>query len=224
MDKQRYISGTTKEVIEGVIKIAEEEMYISKLDFWFFTNDNKATDYISEFNSKLELITANDLKFEISMYQRLYEISEYIFGGEDYNKDNIEKYKIERSLFEDLNIRDANKKAFEILDFLKLEKQNFISAPQQIKKNEFIDIFKNDLGYNLFLDLKENYKNTKNNLANYSFIFYALQKDYLVCSGTKFKDFLLNFDISIDKIDTRQSGSNTKTSLFKSFEDKYLSK
>ena len=92
----------------------------------------------------------------------------------------------------------------------------------KLKINPHIEIFKNDIGYTLFLDLHNIYKSKQNHLANYSFVFYALENDYLVCSGNDFKKFISTLDIHIDKIDTRQSGTNNRTPLFNSIQEKYL--
>lgn len=99
--------------------------------------------------------------------------------------------------------------------------QTEVTRKVEVKKNEYIEIFANDLGQTLFFELHNIYKGKKNKLANYSFLFYALEKNYLVCTGTKFKEFLSDFDINIDKIDTRQSGTNNKTLLFNSILTRY---
>ena len=126
-------------------------------------------------------------------------------------------------------ILEVHQKAFEILEFLesKLEKAKQLkkvepTAKVEVKINPHIEIFKNDIGYTLFLDLHNIYKSKQNHLANYSFVFYALENDYLVCSGYDFKKFISTLDIHIDKIDTRQSGTNNRTPLFNSIQEKYL--
>lgn len=93
----------------------------------------------------------------------------------------------------------------------------------KIYKNSDPTIFKNDKGQTLFDELHQIYKDdNKRYLANYSFVFYSMQKKYLVCTGAKFLHYLATLDIYIDKIDTRQSGITTKTPLFNSIEAKYL--
>ena len=99
--------------------------------------------------------------------------------------------------------------------------QTVINTKVDVLKNEYIEIFANDLGHTLFFELHNIYKGKKNKLANYSFVFCALQKEYLVCSGTDFINFLSKFDINIDKIDSRQSGTNNKTPLFNSILTRY---
>jgi hypothetical protein len=125
------IKDKDEKVIETIIERQKEESYISKLDFEFFTNDNTALDYINEFILKSKLITAYDLKMEISMYKWLYELSEYLFGGEDFDENRVEDYEIEKQLFESIKIKEAHKKAFEISDFLKNKKIELSMSEQQ---------------------------------------------------------------------------------------------
>lgn len=99
-----------------------------------------------------------------------------------------------------------------------------ISSSDEVQRNKYIEIFKNDIGYTIFLDLHTLYKNKGNRQAHYSFLFYALQTDYLVCSGAQFVEFLSGLDIHIDKIDSRQSGTNKKKDLFNSIQCKYQKK
>jgi hypothetical protein len=97
-----------------------------------------------------------------------------------------------------------------------------IDKPDEVKENRYLEIFKNDLGYSIFLGLHNIYKLKPKKQANYSFLFYALGKDYLVCSGSDFITFLSKLNIHIDKIDSRQSGTNNKRDLFNSIQDKFL--
>ena len=97
-----------------------------------------------------------------------------------------------------------------------------IDKPDEVKENKYLEIFKNDLGYSIFLELHNIYKLKPKQQAYYSFLFYALDKDYLVCSGSDFITFLSKLNIHIDKIDSRQSGTNNKRDLFNSIQDKFL--
>lgn len=97
-----------------------------------------------------------------------------------------------------------------------------IDKPDEVKENKYLEIFKNDLGYSIFLELYNIYKLKPKQQAYYSFLFYALDKDYLVCSGSDFITFLSKLNIHIDKIDSRQSGTNNKRDLFNSIQDKFL--
>lgn len=132
--------------------------------------------------------------------------------------------------FKDNNLSNRISKSeavafYEWYDVLINDFENKGVNENSLDENINITIFKNDLGQTLFNQLHKIYKNEeKNYLANYSFLFYALQKNYLVCSGTKFVNHLSTLDINIHKIDTRQSGTNTKTRLFNSIELPYLKK
>jgi hypothetical protein len=97
-----------------------------------------------------------------------------------------------------------------------------IDKPDEVKENKYLEIFKNDLGYSIFLELHNIYKLKPKQQAYYSFLFYALDKDYLVCIGSDFITFLSKLNIHIDKIDSRQSGTNNKRDLFNSIQDKFL--
>jgi len=93
----------------------------------------------------------------------------------------------------------------------------------EILENEFDTIFKNNIGFTIFTKMFEFYKDDKNVLANFSFLFHAMEKDFLVCNQTKFREFLRNekYNIEIEKIDSRQSGKTNKTKLYNSIRDNY---
>ena len=93
--------------------------------------------------------------------------------------------------------------------------------PGAILKDELIKIFKNNIGFLVFTKMFELYKTETNDLANFSFLFYAMEKDFLVCSQTEFRGFLRSakYNIDIEKIDSRQSGNNKKTKLYNSIKE-----
>ncbi len=84
------------------------------------------------------------------------------------------------------------------LDFLKLEKEN---SKNELQSNPHSRIFKRGAHFKLFEYLKES---VKNELADYSFIFRAMQKDKFIYEGIKEKEFRswLNdtYGISIGKL------------------------
>ncbi|MCF7569475.1 hypothetical protein L3X37_14065 [Sabulilitoribacter arenilitoris] len=91
-------------------------------------------------------------------------------------------------------------------------------------------IFKNDLGFTLFTKMFELYKDENKDNANFSFLFFAMKKDFLVCSQVDFVNFLQseNYDRNINKIDSRQwrldlSGNN-KSKLYNSIKDQLQKK
>lgn len=98
--------------------------------------------------------------------------------------------------------------------------------PDEVLKNEFKMIFKNDIGFTIFTKMFELYKDEiKYHLANFSFLFHAMEKDFLVCSQAKFKEFLREekYNIEIEKIDNRQwfldMDENKKSKLYNSIKE-----
>lgn len=89
------------------------------------------------------------------------------------------------------------------------------AQPKTEKKNPYPEIFKNN-GFNIFEQIHDNYKDSTNVTANYSFLYYAMEKDELIhCGGTEFIKFLAsNYDLYIDRIDSRQSGQNKRTDYY----------
>lgn len=102
------------------------------------------------------------------------------------------------------------------------QKEN--SEPDEVLlKNENIKIFKNDIGFSLFVKMFEFYKNETTHLANFSFLFFAMEKDFLVCSQADFKEFLRDekYNIDIEKIDYRQLDwqQSKKANLYNSIKE-----
>jgi len=89
--------------------------------------------------------------------------------------------------------------------------------------NKFERIFKNDIGYNIFVRMNNHYFPRENHLANYSFLFVALKK-YVVCRNIDFVKFLASENgVFIDKIDSRQVlKGNGKNHLFKQVEKEVI--
>lgn len=114
---------------------------------------------------------------------------------------------------------------FQILNYCK----NIIAliSPEapQLLKNSYNKIFSNDIGFTIFTEMFKCYKDEKNQLANFSFVFQSLHKDKLICcSQTSFIHFLENepYNIFIDKIDSRQYGTNKKTNLYNAIKTKFI--
>jgi hypothetical protein len=104
--------------------------------------------------------------------------------------------------------------------FVKTEYESKLVSKINIKKlfieNPYPEIFNNSTAFLLFKKLHENYKNNTHQLADYSFIFYAMAKDnFLSCGNSGFIKFLAEYyDVFIDKIDSRQVGSNKRTAYY----------
>jgi len=213
-------------------------------DFSFFQVyiDTKTSNIIDDFkdvltadeikkldNNKSIRIRNNDSILTTDNWSKLKDIF-FSQRMETYNSSYTlnEKIKLELEALEKLPI---NKTDYKILKeryqkyLTNLTAQSLpkeIDKPDEVKENKYLEIFKNDLGYSIFLELHNIYKLKPKQQANYSFLFYALDKDYLVCSGSDFITFLSKLNIHIDKIDSRQSGTNNKRDLFNSIQDKFL--
>lgn len=114
---------------------------------------------------------------------------------------------------------------FHIEELLRNEKELFksiLEAPgksQQEKaiQNKYPTIFKDDQSCEIFEKLHELYSSETGFLAaNYSFIFYAMQKDgFIICKNADFIGFLSeSFKIEIDRIDSRQKKSYKKRPIY----------
>ena len=90
----------------------------------------------------------------------------------------------------------------------------------EVYKNEFIQIFKNDIGFTLFTKMKGLYSDPNTQQADFSFLFDIMQKDgFVICTGKKFIEFLKDFDICITKIDSSKTGNKNKTKLYNSIKE-----
>lgn len=98
-----------------------------------------------------------------------------------------------------------------------------IKPDEVLLKNEYVKIFKNDIGFTIFTKMFELYKTENTHLANFSFLFFAMEKDFLVCTQTDFVKFIENekYNISIEKIDNRQYNwdKSKKSKLYNSIKD-----
>ena len=192
---------------------------------------------------KLEYEDYNEFTFISSELEYFHDGLIYIDGIEDFPW----QFKISNS-FTDAELQEAivGQREFKeaaiksnlsyslIIDFLEQRRQEIedeqtpATAPfaENIKilRSDEELIFKNDIGFSIFSKMFEIYKTETNDLANFSFLFYAMEKDFLVCSQTEFREFLRSekYNIDIDKIDSRQSGNNKKTKLYNSIKEKYL--
>lgn len=148
------------------------------------------------------LITdANKIKLELVINSRRLKLKK---GYKNNSSTEEQKYrKMLKEWFSD-------EKDFinEITPLLKEEPEQFATTKSDeiLVKNEDTKIFKNDFSFTLFTKMFELYKNETTHLANFSFLFFAMETDFLVCSQVEFVKFLEKekYNISIDKIDNRQ--------------------
>jgi hypothetical protein len=119
-------------------------------------------------------------------------------------------------------------RAFKFREACKMAIVELLEQPQpeatnsnELLKNLNDKIFNSDIGFTLFTKMFNLYKNELNNLANFSFLFYAMEKEFLVCGQSEFREFLRDekYNIEIEKIDSRQSGENKKSKLYNSIKE-----
>jgi hypothetical protein len=139
-------------------------------------------------------------------------------------KDHFDISILENSGFDldkvDNHIASINR----ILDFIKHKQESMVpgeettvndksnSDPEK-SENLYPRIFKNYYAYSVFKKLLEQFGNTKNNLANYSFVYHSMIKDKLIYHNIKqleYYDLLADFDISINRITGVNSLGNTQ--------------
>lgn len=83
---------------------------------------------------------------------------------------------------------------------------------QNEEENPYPRIFTTTKAFNKFKNLVDEFGNTKENLANYSFVYHRMKKDKLIFDDyqqIQFVYFLLEFDINISRIKPKsQLGNN----------------
>lgn len=99
--------------------------------------------------------------------------------------------------------------------FIANEYLRFISRESEYVENPHKDVFLDDKAYWIFKELHEIHKEKKSKLANYSRIYWIMKEDkpnLIICSNTRFVELLNteNYNIAIDRIDSRHSGSGNK--------------
>jgi len=201
-----------------------DKVYLNNINIWYYLNSDSVIkkDGNKEVRSKLDtinnVILLNPENFIFCKTQNGFKLTEDDFINAELKR------------FEELDVNKlllAENKQFQyyknfLLNKLEKPQPKEIDKLDEVKENKYLEIFKNDLGYSIFLELHNIYKLKPKQQAYYSFLFYALDKDYLVCIGSDFITFLSKLNIHIDKIDSRQSGTNNKRDLFNSIQDKFL--
>ncbi len=103
------------------------------------------------------------------------------------------------------------------------QQTKIVNPDELLLKNKYIKIFKNDIGFTLFTKMFELYKPDNKDLANFSFLFFAMEEDFLVCSQVDFVKFLEieKYNVNIEKIDNRQFKwqINKKLKLYNSIKE-----
>jgi hypothetical protein len=111
-----------------------------------------------------------------------------------------------------LNIENINLPENDIYDLASNEPNNLLNSVDKIIPNSYSRIFTSEMAYNKFLSLLDEFGNSAENLANYSFVFHKMKRDKLIYDDyqqTQFVFFLLDFDINISRIKSKnQLGKN----------------
>ncbi|MCA0349074.1 MAG: hypothetical protein LCH35_07415 [Bacteroidetes bacterium] len=94
---------------------------------------------------------------------------------------------------------------------VKVENTNNTDISEK-EENPYPRIFTTTKAYNKFKNLLDEFGNTKENLANYSFVYHRMKKDKFIFDDyqqTQFVYFLLDFNINISRIKPKtQLGNN----------------
>ncbi|WP_281542390.1 hypothetical protein [Maribacter aestuarii] len=186
-------------------KVAKEfaDMIVSENDKF----ENEYVNLYDKLKGKFEFSFKNlqDSERKIEFLEKqMRRISEANFNM----KNNYKVSDIAEQQEEDLN------DLFEFFEY-ELNKLYDFKAKNLKLVNAHPNIFASDFAYTLFYKMHEQYKLEGNNLANYSFLYYSMKKDdFINCKGVEFVNVLGEYDIVIDKIDSRQSGSNSKKSIY----------
>lgn len=158
-------------------------------------------------------VLANDIQYT---HDNGIDIVPSAFDNECFNSDCNElstllNYRThEFSRFDEIS--DYDYKRTTIVDLL----ENKPQQPEPLLKNPHETIFAGDFAFTLFEKMKAFYSGESTDLANYSFLFYVMQKDgFVICRNTDFVKLLPTYNITIDKIDPRQIGTNKKATLYK---------
>ena len=105
------------------------------------------------------------------------------------------------------------KKIMSFISELKTNKSSGIIIPDETKlTNPYPRIFTSDKAFDKFQNLLDEFGNSNQDLANYSFVFHRMKKDSLIFKDLKqleFIDFLSSFEIHLDRLKPEsQLGNN----------------
>ena len=180
---------------------------------------------MQEFDEKLnkelaEGIVRENMKFEtyyINLYHTLknrvddeYNLLETQTSKVDFLQKLMDEItEANHNAYNRYNIGEIAEKSTGLLDGLFNSFESRIQKlynPSPLLRNEYPEIFKDDLSYNIFLKWHDKYySNTAFHLVNYSFIYYALKKEgFITIKQTTFRKFLDKLDITLDRINARE--------------------
>ncbi|NGY38864.1 hypothetical protein FQU23_015275 [Flavobacterium sp. XN-5] len=160
-----------------------------------------------------------DVMNVINLFKNL-TFDEFIFKGHNLKNSFRLIIKFLKKKRKELNV---NKIKTQTDLNVQIEQPETNEPDESLLNNQDIKIFKSDIGFTLFTKMFELYKTERTHLANFSFLFFAMEKDFLVCSQAEFVRFLESeiYDISIGKIDNRhlEWQKNKKAKLYNSIKE-----
>ncbi|HEY6143088.1 MAG TPA: hypothetical protein VIV55_06595 [Flavobacterium sp.] len=176
--------------------------------------------FVDENNSELDFLNS-----ELKLYKS------YAAGLREQMNNSSDDIS---SMLKDLRVVEKITKIDKIIDFIEIgifrleevkkdmlkTQENKTRDTDKLLINTHNKIFSSDFAYTLFDKMKGFYNKESIDLANYSFLFYAMQKDnFVICTNIDFVKLLFTYNIYLDKIDSRQSGKNKKLKLYDSIKE-----
>lgn len=178
-----------KKILYGVYSLRNR---ITKDEKEFYYIDNTLLNYYCDFtNEGINYI--NNFIFFRYTYNRLLDIYKDV-ALDDQIKEQTEKKEL-------LEVHDG------------LENKEIINSSDDLIVNPYPHIFKSDEAYLNFEIFFNSYKDEKNPLANFSFLFHAMQRDGFIhdsANRTEYIKMLSEKDIHIDKVKTYSDIGNIK--------------
>jgi hypothetical protein len=146
-----------------------------------------------------------------------YDKSEFnntdAYDNDDFNRDCNEIIYLAYDRYEEFNFQEEEQRIkISITDLIKpityipkainIELEDK-SSPLVEEQNPYPKIFKNHRAFTIFKDLQAEFGNTRENLSNYSFVFYKMTYEDLIHYDLKqqsYFNFLAEFDIIISRL------------------------
>jgi hypothetical protein len=226
---ESFVDELNESFLKNVNKNDTLKYYLFELNFLnreFVINNNELI-----FKKRFD---GTDLSFQEKSTLEAYDLFDIVLTEITLccSKFNLNFYKICDEINFDYSFTDTG--LIDVFDKEKTENKEFDSEINEKKlpansvstklfANQYERIFNSDFAFTLFEIMHELYKDENTPLANYSFLYFAMCKnEYVICGATDFKKFLANYDISIDKIDTRQCKNPKKLKLYLSKKDSLI--
>jgi hypothetical protein len=173
-------------------------------------NDNKIEIILKNLNTAINTNCKNDIDLSNLLLMNEFRYK-YRTNIEEKRiskmYDVISKFPTDDDLFKKYwlkkFIEDCSKIVENIKTILNINLLESSNEQDEKQVNIYPRIFTSDIAYNKFLNLLNEFGNTKQNLSNYSYIFHKMTYEGLIFYDLLQKSYiemLSNFDISIDRI------------------------